>query len=457
MISSKKTRWYRFMRGLLYLTTRLFYRKIAVKYLAPLPKDKPIIFVGNHLSTFLDPILITVNTGLYPAFLTRADVFKRPLARRFLNSIRMLPIYRRKDGVDFIERNEAIFDVTIQQLEANLQFVIFGEGSHSSFRRLRELKKGFARIGFAALERNGGDLDVQIVPVGVEYSHFTKMHQTVTQTYGRPIPLREYLPDYRENPRQTLVKIVSDVYDALQSLIIHIPSQEHYHTVESLRILSRPWLPKYLSLQSSDPHEQLRAEQRLISALSDLEKNAPEEMDRFAQSIRECHQTLEELDFRPHLLHGPAPKRIQLLGQSLLFLLLLPLHLSGVVTSYLPYKIPVWFSRKNFRDKMYHPAVNMVGGMLLLPLFWLLETLLVQIIWGNGYWTLAFALLMPLSAWFSLRYWIALKKWWAKWRYLRFSDKNPAQISNLKERYEAILTQTEAILQKYPESVLEER
>lgn len=445
------------MRAVIYLTTRLFYKKVAVRYVEPLPRDKPIIFVGNHLSTFLDPILISVNTGLYPAFLTKADVFANPLARRFLFSLRMLPIYRRPDGADFIQRNEVVFDTSIQQLEANLQFVIFGEGSHSSFRRLRELKKGFARIGFAALERHDGALDVQIVPVGVEYSDFTKMHQTVTQTYGRPIPLKKYLPDYRKDPVQTLIAVKQDVYNALQQLLIHIPTQEHYDAVESLRIIARPWLYHYLGLSDPDAHERLAAEQRLIGAQTRFEEAAPGEMRVLAGDIRRYRQTLDDLNFRHRLVHEPLSRRWRLLGRLLLLLPLLPFYLLGVITGYLPYKLPVWFSKRTFKDHMYLPAVNMTGAMFLFPVFWLLETLLVHTIWNSETITLAFAVLMPFSAWLAFRYWIQLKKIWHEWRFIRFSEKHPERLAELRKQYDRILRSTEQMLASYGCAGAEER
>lgn len=437
------------MRAVIYLTTRLFYKEVAVKYVEPLPLDKPIIFVGNHLSTFLDPILISVNTGLYPAFLTKADVFANPLVRRFLFSLRMLPIYRQRDGADFVQRNEAVFDTSIQQLEANLQFVIFGEGSHSSFRRLRDLKKGFARIGFAALERHNGALDVQIVPVGVEYSDFTKMYQTVTQTYGRSIPLKKYLPDYRKDPRQTLITVKKDVSDALRQLLIHIPSREHYDAVESLRIIARPWLYERLGLSAQDAHDRLAAEQRLVAAQTRLEEAAPGQMQAFAGDIRRYCQTLDALNFRHRLVPGPLPRRSGLLGRLLLLLPLLPFYLLGLTTAYVPYKLPVWFSKRTFKDHMYFPAVNMTGAMFLFPLFWLLETLLVQILWNHEAITLAFALLMPFSAWLAFRFWIQLKKIWHEWRFIRFAEKHPDQLAELRRQLKRILRSTEQMLARY--------
>ena len=447
MISNQKTLWYRSLRTIMYIATRLFYKHIAVKYLEPLPRDKPIIFVGNHLSTFIDPILISVNTGLYPAFMTRSDVFKHPLVRRFLFSIRMLPIYRRRDGKDSVQRNAEVFDVAIQQLEANLQFVIFGEGSHSSIRRLRELKKGFARIGFEALERNNGELDVQIVPVGVEYSDFQKMYQTVTQTYGEPIPLRKYYPAYQQHPKLTLNAIRDDVSRALQKLIIHIPTEEHYEAVEGLRQIARPWLYEYLNVDQSDPHQRMAAEQQMINAQTAFEAADPERMRQLSKLILSYQQVLDKNNIRPYLVQGPYDSALFLLGWLLLLILFSPLHLLGVLTSYIPYKLPVWLSENSFKDFMYYPAVNMTVGLLLFPLFWLLETVVVHAIWGNAWLSLAFAVIMPFSAWFALHYWIWLKKWWGRWRFWRFTRKKSAEWAGLKQQYEEIIAKTQTMIE----------
>lgn len=448
MIKTKKTILYFILREWCFIGTRLYFKKVESKYLETFPRDKPVIFVGNHCNTFIDPILIAVNTHSYPAYLATAAAFKNAALAQFLYAIRMLPVYRQRDGGDTIKRNEEIFDISIQQLEANMQFVIFPEGSHTPIRRLRDFKKGFARIGFDALTRNEGALDVLIVPVGVEYRQYRKMHQEVLQTFGKAIPLKNYWESYQKDNALTLVQLKNDVYKELKELMIHIPTEEHYEAVESLRNFTRPWLYDFLGLKNPNLYDKLVAEQQMIAAQTAFETEKPEEMESFARKITDYQKALDKQNFRNHLVQNP-PVKLRMAFQCLLMIFFLPVYLFGVITSYIPYKLPVVISKKLFKDTMYYGAANYAGGLLFFTIFWIMETLLVQMIFHNGWVTLGFALLMPVASFFSFRYWIALKKLWHGWRYIVFSKTKPDQAKSLKEQHESIIKETEQMMKAF--------
>lgn len=98
MIKTKKTILYLLLREWCFIGTRLYFKKVETKYLEDFPRDKPVIFVGNHCNTFIDPILMAVNTHSYPAYLATAAAFRNPTLAKFLYAIRMLPVYRQRDG-----------------------------------------------------------------------------------------------------------------------------------------------------------------------------------------------------------------------------------------------------------------------------------------------------------------------------------------------------------------------
>lgn len=451
MVPAKKTLFYYIMRQWCFIGSRIYFKEVETKYIEPLPRDKPIIFVGNHNNTFIDPILISVNTHLYPAFLTTAAAFKIPIVAKFLHAIRMLPIYRKRDGGDSIKKNEKIFDISIEQLEANLQFVIFAEGSHSTYRRLRDFKKGFARIGFGALKKNNGDIDVQIVPVGVEYRQFGKMHQEVTQTFGKPIPIKMYWDDYQKDKEATLVKLKDHVYSDLKDLLIHIPTEKNYDAVESLRNISRPWLYDFLGYKQPNLYDKLLAEKQMIAAHTQMEKEQPEAMDSFANKIMDYQGHLDRLNFRNHLIVDGTKPRSKMILQLMLFLILSPLFFAGFIAGYLPWKIPGIIAEKLFKDDMYHGAVNYGIGLFSFPIFWIIEMMIVQSIMGSVWITLAFAFLFPFITYGAFLYWMALKKWWHRWRFAIFARKHKAESKRLKQQYEEIIKITEKmILTKQP-------
>ena len=98
----------------------------------------------------MDPIVIAsqliskLNQNTY--YLTRADIFKKKIASNFFKSVYMLPIYRQRDGVNTVKKNEEVFDYCFDILNNKGNIIIFPEGNHSNIKKLRSLKKGIARI-----------------------------------------------------------------------------------------------------------------------------------------------------------------------------------------------------------------------------------------------------------------------------------------------------------------------
>ena len=71
-----------------------YFRKIAIHNLNNVPKDKPVLLLGNHQNALLDALLIATKCGRFAHFLTRAGVFQKPLVSNILKSLQMLPVYR---------------------------------------------------------------------------------------------------------------------------------------------------------------------------------------------------------------------------------------------------------------------------------------------------------------------------------------------------------------------------
>lgn len=67
-------------------------------------------------------------------------------------------------------KNDETFEKCSTMLEQNKAIIIFSEGLCIQERQLRKLKKGSARIAFGSEEKNNFNLDLMIVPVGVNFS-----------------------------------------------------------------------------------------------------------------------------------------------------------------------------------------------------------------------------------------------------------------------------------------------
>lgn len=207
------------------IALHLYFSKIKVFGKEHIPKGKAVLIVSNHQNALIDPILIATHTRLNPFFLTRASVFKKSMIAKMLDFIRMIPIYRVRDGIDNMGKNKETFDKSTQVLLNNGCLVIFGEGSHSIQRNLRPLRKGFARIAYMALE-NDPDLDMVILPVGINYSNHQRTGSKVSIIFGPTINPKIHFPRFDSLIRST--------EEALKPLVSHIPEGNYNEDLENL-------------------------------------------------------------------------------------------------------------------------------------------------------------------------------------------------------------------------------
>ncbi|MEL4455889.1 lysophospholipid acyltransferase family protein [Lutimonas vermicola] len=220
--------WYLFVKSYMRLGFSFYFKKILISGTENIPKDKAILFVANHQNALIDPLLIGAVTPRELNFLTRADVFNKPVIRALLSTVNMLPIYRIKDGMNSLSKNEEVFQKCYKILDKNGTVLIFPEGNHNIKRRLRVLSKGFTRIIFGALH-NKPDLEIVVVPIGINYSNAKKYASSVHLVYGQPIPVNDHHRESVLNGASSDLK--NDVSEALKKLITHIENLEHHDKI----------------------------------------------------------------------------------------------------------------------------------------------------------------------------------------------------------------------------------
>ena len=196
-----------------------YYNKVIRTGIENIPTDKSVIFVSNHQNALIDPLLIGAYSPTELYFLTRAQVFKNPIVRPILYSINMLPIYRIRDGIKSLQKNEAVFKKCFSVLKDLKSVLIFAEGNHSLKRRVRPLSKGFTRITFGALDTYP-DLDLVIVPVGLNYTDARAYGSKVNVVFGKPIEVKPYWENFPEN--MAVQNLREDVREAMKELTTHI-------------------------------------------------------------------------------------------------------------------------------------------------------------------------------------------------------------------------------------------
>jgi 1-acyl-sn-glycerol-3-phosphate acyltransferase len=228
---------HRALVGFLSLVTRVFFRRVEVSG-AENVVDGPVIFVGNHPNSLLDPVLVITTCRRTVRFAAKEVLFKGPL-RPFLAALGAVPIKRRQDSVKGAKEDEPVVGApervdnseAFAALEAVLAeggaFGIFPEGISHTRPELAPLKTGAARIAIGAKQRG---IDVKIVPVGLHYRRRDRMRSRVLVTYGKPIDVDS--GDARE--------LTAKIGLALRALTINVSDFETLRVLECARQLYQP-------------------------------------------------------------------------------------------------------------------------------------------------------------------------------------------------------------------------
>lgn len=207
------------------IALHLYFGRIKVFGKENIPKNKAVLLISNHQNALIDPILLATHTHLNPHFLTRASVFKNPIISKMLHFIRMIPVYRIRDGVDNMDKNKSTFAKSVSILSEKGCVIIFGEGGHSMQRDLRPLRKGFARIAYQAIETHP-DLEVVILPVGINYSNHKKSGSKVGIYFGKPFLAQEFYPNFD--------RIIKETHARLKPLVSEIPKENYQENLNLL-------------------------------------------------------------------------------------------------------------------------------------------------------------------------------------------------------------------------------
>ena len=100
---------YSFLRPFIRFSTHCHYYRFIIKGKENLPKDGGYIVAPCHQQALMEPLAVLATTPKPTVFLARADIFEKPLLNSIFTFLKILPVYRIRDGQDKLSKNTAIF------------------------------------------------------------------------------------------------------------------------------------------------------------------------------------------------------------------------------------------------------------------------------------------------------------------------------------------------------------
>jgi 1-acyl-sn-glycerol-3-phosphate acyltransferase len=380
-----------------------FYRRVIVVGRDNINPNDYLIFAPNHQNALMDALAVLFTHKGQPIFLARADIFKSKFMASILYFLKILPVYRLRDGFESVRGNDAIFDKTVDVLKHKNGIVMLPEGNHEGIRRLRQLKKGICRIAFQADEATGFDLNIKIIPVGLEFSHYSRIRQVLTVVYGKPIEVSQFFDSYKKNPQRAMNELRSFLSEEMEKIMVHIESDEDYDAIDELRSLANG---KY----SDDVRmPKLFRDRILINKLNRLKTTEPDTYKTICDlslQIKEKAKTLKT-DYR--LLEKKKHPLFAILPGVLGLIISFPLFLYGFIFNVVFLKIPNMSIRK-VKDIQFHSslryAISLMLAIVLLPIYLILSFVFVSPWWL----AIVIFLSIPLAGLFSWNYYLLFRR-----------------------------------------------
>ncbi len=220
--------FYRFVRGIVSMALGLFYRVEVIRRVEDFAG--PVMFVGNHPNSLIDPAMVFMITDRQVTFLAREPLFRVPVLGWILRGVGALPVYRKQDHPGLMQKNEGTLDAAADALKAQKAITIFPEGKSHSDPQLSDVKTGCARIALKAVR---GGPALRIIPIGLTYAQKHLFRSKVHVEVGEPILVQTVGELSGEAEQEWVRSLTNRVGEAMRAVTINLETWEDLDLIQT--------------------------------------------------------------------------------------------------------------------------------------------------------------------------------------------------------------------------------
>lgn len=357
----------------------IYYQKIEIVNQDRVPAEGAVVFTPNHQNALMDALALLFSLKRTVVFLARADIFRKKAVAEILYFLRILPVFRPRDGQGEVKKNKETFDKTSEVLKKNLGLVIFPEGTHTDKQSLLPLKKGFVKIAYQTEEANDFQLGIQLIPMAITYSNYEQCRSTLSINFGYPIDLAPYHEAYLEHPAKAFNSIRDEVSLALKQNMIHIDDDEYYDTTEYLMEAFTSTI-----LGKDSQNHRILDGRSFLKRLQEWRTKNPESFESLHQETTAFLSLTKSFNKRQIVL-WPKWSFLTWIINTFLFILFSPFILTAMALQLPNYLIANIPSIK-IKDHQFHSTFRFVIGFLIVPIIYLIEQICFNLIFTSLPW-----------------------------------------------------------------------
>lgn len=370
------------------LATRTFYRTTVSG--ASIPGSGPLLLVGNHPNSLLDPLFLAAVAGRPVRFLAKAPLFSSSTTRWAVTAVGAIPVYRRSDDPTLVGQNANTFRAAHEALVAGAAVGIFPEGMSHDAPSLAPLRTGAARIALGARSLLGAEFP--IVPVGLVFRNKEEFRSEAHVLVGDAISWDGVDGDADDGP--AVKELTARIDLGLHGVTLNLETWEDAALISAAEEI-------YVAEQLADASHATRADRWRESAKILAAARSAADADALAlvRDIRGHTRALSVFGLRPADLN--APKSFRSAAHWSARRVALPLWLViawvGAVLFWPPYRLTDLFVARSPADGSGRASAKLVVGVALF-LAWM--AVLTAGAWLGAGWragVVALILLPPLS------------------------------------------------------------
>lgn len=358
-----KDSFYEFLKIFVDWSVRSSFRIYQVEGRENIPLDGSVIWAANHTNALMDPMVLLSATKESKVFVARADVFKKKWVIKVLTFLKVMPIFRIRDGIKAVKHNDELIAQATDILLDGVPFVIFPEATHRPKHSLLRLSKGIFHIAESVINNSKDGKPVYILPIGIEYADYFRFRTKVLVNIGKPIDVTEFVANHKDEPVPVVMLQLRDLLtERMAEQIVYIPDDDDYDAIweyTKLKAHNPSYFDKVIakieSQQLSAPKGMLRmnlVDKYAVAQILEMRKNDPEES-------RELFAKIDKLRVW-RIQNGISVKSIaherkwlNLVLRMLLALLGAPYYLFSAVVSSINW-IPVLLALRGVKDDAFY-------------------------------------------------------------------------------------------------------
>jgi len=443
--------FYRAVRALGRFWLWFFFKSVDVRHPERVPPGGAVLLCINHPNNFIDSLLVAGALERKVHYLATAALFRNPLVGRFLRACGAIPVYRRQDDPDKMDRNLDAFEACFRAFREGRLVAIYPEGTTHAEARVQRIKTGAARLALGYEAERPRELSV--IPVGLNFDARKSFHGRVLISFGAPVAVTPYLDAYRADPVKAVEALTDAIQWSMEAEVVHVARIDEGRLVNAVQELYRGELVRELQAERGLAERQIdlvRLSRAIVDSINYFKSHEPDRVERIWQRIQSYRALLAQYHVKDEAVRARQERsrprrRLRLTWEAIVGF---PFFVYGAVVNFLPYWIPRWVARRMSRKETDYATWRFLTAMLALPICWGLEIGVVARLAGAAA-ALVFAVSLPTSGAIAYRYWVGAGRLRSRMRFGALALVRAQAARRLTTERQAIIAELEQAKNEY--------